>query len=86
MTFLIVFIAYPWLALFPIALYAILFKKIELKSALLACVTWFLYMLYETIFIDKADNIRIDLLLIYPWLFIISMSPFWFWFKSKQNK
>lgn len=82
MNILTVLIAHSWLALLPIALFALLFKQIKLKSALLACVTWFLYMLYESIFIDKADNIRIDLLLIYPWLLFISALPFWFWFNS----
>ncbi len=71
-----IFIAFPFLALLPAGIFIFMFSKSKQPIVLIAAVAWLLYFLYEQamklqIFCSGECNIRVDLLLIYPLLFIL---------------
>ena len=68
----------PLLALIPAAVFAVLYYKRRRRSVLLATLAWLAYFPYELamkmrLLCTGECNIRIDLLLIYPVLAIISV-------------
>jgi len=80
-------ILYPWLALIPAGLLAALYSISRKRAILLAAGSWFCYLPYEwgmkmRILCSGECNIRIDLLLIYPVLLILSLSAFVVFFRS----
>jgi hypothetical protein len=73
-----VFIIAPYLALIPAAMFFWFYKKSKRKSSLIAVILWGIYSVYESgmmlrILCTGECNIRIDLLVIYPVLIIISI-------------
>jgi hypothetical protein len=76
-----ILIAYPWLAFVPALIFAVLYWRSKLRVTAIASLTWLLYTIYEygmylRILCSGECNIRIDLLLIYPFLLILSITAF----------
>jgi len=74
-----IFIARPLLALLPAALFAVLYRASGRRWAGAATVLWLLYTFYEygmhrRWLCSGECNIRIDLLLLYPVLWIVSIA------------
>jgi hypothetical protein len=74
-----IFIERPFLAVIPAALFALAFARCRKSGILVAALAWLAYLPYELamklrILCSGECNIRIDLLLIYP--FILSLSVF----------
>lgn len=72
------FIAEPWLALLPGLLFLGLFWRTRRRSVLLASLFWLIYTAYEygmalRLLCTGECNIRVDLLLIYPALLLMSL-------------
>jgi hypothetical protein len=72
-----IFIAAPWLALIPAFLFGWAYRRARLRAVLVAAGAWLAYFLYEEamrrrILCSGECNIRVDLLLMYPVLAIIS--------------
>ena len=79
MDFLGVFVAYPWLALLPAAVFGIAAYRRRRTVVWAAAVGWLVYAAYETamarrILCSGECNIRVDLLLIYPLLLALSLA------------
>jgi len=75
---LTVFVAYPLLALLPAAAFAALYCASSRRLVAAAAVLWVLYALYEygmhrRWLCTGECNIRVDLLLLYPVLWIVSL-------------
>ena len=73
-----VFIGYPALALVPVALLLLLYRASRRSVVLLAALAWLLYGAYELamkhrVWCSGECNIRVDLLLIYPALAILTL-------------
>jgi hypothetical protein len=73
-----VLIGFPWLALVPAVVFAVLYWRSKLRLIAIASLAWFLYLIYEygmylRILCSGECNIRVDLLLIYPILLILSI-------------
>lgn len=87
-----VFIIAPYLALLPSAFfYYLYFKSKKRRLILITVILWFLYSIYESgmmlrILCTGECNIRIDLLLIYPLLILISVSAIINYIKWKKNE
>ena len=69
----------PTLALIPVGLLAMLYWISRRRVILVAAGSWFCYLPYEwgmklRILCSGECNIRVDLLLIYPWLFLVSLT------------
>jgi hypothetical protein len=74
-----VLIGYPWLALLPAVIFVIVYWRSKLRLMVITSAAWFLYTIYEygmyfRILCSGECNIRIDLLLIYPFLVILSIT------------
>lgn len=74
-----VFILVPDIALVPACLFLWIFVRSKQKTALVASVLWLVYLPYEysmklRILCSGECNIRVDLLLIYPILIMISLA------------
>ena len=77
MSFLGVFVAWPWLAVLPAALFLALYFRSGRGFAATTAVIWLLYAVYEygmrrRWLCSGECNIRVDLLLIYPILLVLS--------------
>lgn len=73
-----ILITFPYIALLPAALFAWLHIKTQSKLCRISAWLWGLYAVYEFgiklgILCDADCNIRVDLLLIYPLLLLISL-------------
>ena len=73
-----IFIAFPYLALIPALLFLWLYLKTQSKLCRLSGWLWGLYFIYESgikleLLCDAECNIRIDLLLVYPLLALLSL-------------
>ncbi len=69
----------PWLALIPAALYALLYRRSRRTLVASVAVMWLGYALYEYAMRRRwlcsgECNIRVDLLLLYPVLFLASVA------------
>jgi hypothetical protein len=74
-----VFISRPLLALVPAAVFALLYRASGRRLAAAAAVLWILYTPYEygmhrRWLCTGECNIRVDLLLLYPLLWIVSLA------------
>lgn len=74
----LVFIPFPFFAFIPFAIFGAFYLKSRQRFVLITAVLWVLYFVYEygmklRILCSGECNIRVDLLLIYPLLLIISM-------------
>ena len=72
------FIPRPWLALIPTVLFAGLYRSSHRKLAGSAALVWLLYGVYEYAIYQRwlctgECNIRVDLLLIYPVIILVSI-------------
>jgi hypothetical protein len=72
------FIPRPWLALIPTVLFAGLYRSSHRKLAGAAALSWLLYGVYEYAMYRRwlctgECNIRVDLLLIYPVIVLVSI-------------
>ena len=72
------FIQSPWLALIPAALFLAAYGPSRRRLVLVTGVLWLLYALYELamkrrILCTGECNIRVDLLLVYPLLALLSL-------------
>jgi hypothetical protein len=73
-----IFVAAPWLALVPAVLFGVAYRRWRARAALVAAGAWLAYFLYEEamrrrILCSGECNIRVDLLLLYPILLLISV-------------
>jgi len=73
-----VFIAWPLLALVPAALFAWMYFRYRRRVVLVAALAWLTYFPYEQamklrILCSGECNIRVDLLLLYPLLALVSL-------------
>jgi hypothetical protein len=73
-----VFIGWPFLALVPAAVFAVLYVRCRRTVALVAALAWLAYFPYEQamklrILCSGECNIRVDLLLFYPLLLLVSV-------------
>ena len=71
------FIGRPFLALAPAAIFAILYFRCRRSTVLVAAIAWLAYFPYEQamklrILCSGECNIRVDLLLLYPGLALVS--------------
>ena len=78
MSLMAVFIAQPGLALIPAGLFMVLYRISERKLVAGAASAWLLYAAYEYAMRRRwlcsgECNIRVDLLLLYPLLLLISL-------------
>jgi hypothetical protein len=78
-SYLGIFIAFPWLALLPAFMFAVLGYRSRRAIAWVVAVAWLLYAAYETamarrILCSGECNIRVDLLLLYPILLGLSLA------------
>lgn len=83
------FIFQPLLALVPAVFFAVLYFKRRRRSVVLAALAWFAYFPYELamkmrLLCTGECNIRIDLLLIYPVLAILSVIAIVIHVKTKK--
>jgi hypothetical protein len=74
-----VFIVHPWLALLPSIVFTVAGYWRRRAIAWLAAAVWLLYALYENaiarrILCSGECNIRVDLLLLYPVLLVLSIT------------
>lgn len=72
-----ILIEWPFLALVPVAIFALLYLRSRSRVPLVAGLLWALYLPYELamkyrILCSGECNIRIDLLVIYPGLILMS--------------
>ena len=79
MQFMAVFIAYPWAAIGVAAVFAVLHVRRHRWLLAVTAGAWLLYGLYEylihfQILCEAECNIRVDLLLIYPVLIVLSLA------------
>lgn len=76
-----IFVKYPWLAAIPAVLFYLLFRRFRSKLVLAASILWAAYMIYEMtiwsqILCSEDCSIRVDLVLIFPLLLVISILAF----------
>ncbi len=74
-----VFIAWPWLALIPAAVFLAIYRLSRRKVAAGSALAWLGYALYEYAIYRRwvcsgECNIRVDLLLLYPALVVITVA------------
>lgn len=81
-----IFVEQPWIAVAPAVVFYLLYYPFRLKLVLVAAALWTIYSVYELgiwngLFCDQDCNIRVDLLVIYPLLAVISglaiLQMFW---------
>jgi len=85
-----IFIIFPAGALLIAAVYARMYIKAKSKLSLLSAILWAGYSVYEYLMYSRAlcsgeCNIRIDLLLIYPMLVVLSLLASVFYFRKKRS-
>lgn len=73
------FVAAPLLALLPAFVFVLVYWRTHRRSALVAAIAWLAYTLYEEamrrrILCSGECNIRVDLLLLYAVLVVISLA------------
>jgi hypothetical protein len=78
-SFLGIFIAFPWLALLPAFAFAVFGYRSHRVLPRIVAVTWLLYAAYEFAMAQRLlcsgeCNIRVDLLVIYPVLLVLSLA------------
>jgi len=76
--FIAIFIAHPWLALLVAGGFTTLWWWSRSKTAAAAALVWaayagYEYLMFARILCTGECNIRVDLLLLYPLLFLISL-------------
>jgi hypothetical protein len=77
-----VFILWPWLALVPVAAFGVLYARSRASIVLVAALAWLGYLVYESAIklrwlCSGECNIRVDLLVLYPLLLLVSVIALW---------
>ncbi len=85
-----VFIGWPFLALVPAAIFGILYFRCRRPVALAAALAWLAYFPYEQamklrVLCSGECNIRVDLLLLYPILALLSVLATVAFFSGKRS-
>lgn len=85
-----VFIAWPFLALAPGALFAAIYWRCRRPIALAAALAWLAYFPYEQamklrMLCSGECNIRVDLLLFYPLLMLVSVLALVAHFRARRG-
>ncbi len=85
-----VFIGWPFLALVPAAIFAVLYSGCRRPLVLVAALAWLAYYPYELamklrILCSGECNIRVDLLLFYPLLALVSAAAAAAYFQAKRG-
>ena len=83
------YLAFPWLALVPAALFGTMYFYRRRTSSLVAALLWAGYTLYESLMkariLCSGDcNIRVDLLLVIPLLWIAAIVAVVQFFRKKR--
>jgi hypothetical protein len=86
-----VFIGWPFLALVPAALFAVMYFRCKRPVVLVAALAWLAYFPYEQaiklrILCSGECNIRVDLLLFYPILVLMSLFAIVAYAKTVRTK
>jgi len=89
-TVVAMFIICPFAATLVGALYIRMFCKLKTTSSMLTGMLWILYSIYEYLMYTRVlcsgeCNIRIDLLLIYPLLIILSLTATFLYYRKKRQ-
>ncbi|HQR77295.1 MAG TPA: hypothetical protein PLR35_12800 [Burkholderiaceae bacterium] len=76
------FIQWPWFALVPVAAFGVLYARSRAGSALAAALAWLGYLVYKYAMklrwlCSGECNIRVDLLVLYPLLLLVSLIALW---------
>ena len=84
-----VFIQWPWLALVPFACFVALYVRSRNTSTLAAALAWLGYLPYEYAMkmrwlCSGECNIRVDLLVLYPLLLLVSLIALWRGMRRRQ--
>lgn len=84
------FIKWPFLALAPAAIFAAGYVQCRRSMVLVAALAWFAYFAYERamklrILCSGECNIRVDLLLFYPLLVLLSVLAVLAWRKAGRE-
>jgi hypothetical protein len=81
-------IDHPWLALLVAAALALVWRSTRSRTALVAAVSWVAYTGWEiTVSEDRLDaNIRIDLLVIYPVLGVLTVLAAWSGWRARRRQ
>lgn len=87
---LAIFIAWPFLALVPAVAFALAFLRCRKAVVLVAALAWLAYLPYEyamklRILCSGECNIRVDLLLFYPVLLLLSAFAVYAFAKSLRK-
>lgn len=74
-----IFAGYPWLVIFPIALFIYIGVAAKARFANIVAIIWLIYGLYEWMMyariLCRGDcDIRMDLMVIYPILLLVSLT------------
>jgi hypothetical protein len=74
-----IFAGYPWLVLIPIALFFLIGVAAKARFAIATAIVWLIYGMYEwmmhaRILCSGDCDIRMDLLVIYPVLLLLSLT------------
>jgi hypothetical protein len=74
-----ILIVYPWLALVPAVLFLCLHSALKARMILVTGIAWLAYVPYEygmklRLLCSGECNIRVDLLLIYPFLVALTLA------------
>jgi len=86
-----IFVGYPWLAAVIGLLLAALYAAVPSRTLLVAAAVWILYAVYEELMHRRVlcsgeCNIRVDLLLIYPMLLVLTAAAlFRFWRRRRPG-
>ncbi len=81
-------IVYPVLALVAGIVFIRMYLMMKSRASLVAGVAWVLYFIYESlikagIWCEGECNIRVDLLLLYPLLLLISLVAIFLYYRKK---
>jgi len=84
------YIAFPWLALLPAVLFGAMYFYRRRSSSLIAGLLWGAYALYESLMkariLCSGDcNIRVDLLLVIPLLWLAAIIAVVQFFRKKRS-
>jgi hypothetical protein len=86
-----IFVIWPFLALIPAVIFGIMFVTRRRRLALIASLMWLGYFPYEQamklrILCSGECNIRVDLVLIYPVLALVSALAVYAYVKSARSQ
>ena len=85
-----IFIIFPAGALLIAAIYVRMYIKVKSKLSLLSALLWigysgYEYLMYSRVLCSGECNIRIDLLIIYPVLIVLSLLASVLYFRTKRS-